>query len=64
MRMNKPVFCGECGANFAPWDEVFEWKDGRRLCGECFDAEVKELRREELADRLGCEVKYAEELKS
>ena len=51
--------CSECGAIFFPCEEIFTWERGKTcklLCADCFDSQVNELSRFEIAELIGSEV--------
>lgn len=60
--MNNLLRCAECGAIIYSWEETYRWSDGQWICGECFDALVSSLDRNEAARLMGCEIAVGEEL--
>ncbi len=55
----KMPHCSECGAVFYPCEEIFTWDRGKTcelLCADCFDAQIRDLSRFEIAELLGSEV--------
>ncbi len=55
----KAPHCSECGAIFLPCEEIFTWESGRScllLCADCFDNQVNELSRFEIAELIGSDV--------
>lgn len=57
--LKKAPHCSECGAVFFPCEEIFTWDCGktcRLLCADCFDNQINELSRFEIAELIGSEV--------
>ena len=51
------IDCPKCGGGMAEGDKTYE-VDGELMCDQCFDDWRRGLSRDELAERLGVEVRY------